>query len=157
MVSSTMPDASAATLELTLVEQGDDVYHRHANHIYCKGCNISGYVQHPNADVYLVLSKNGTVPSYGDFQNRVGGFLYATQRSEFVVLGTLAPKNTFLAGTASGFNNTVRFSKRFNISTFYNGTASGTGVRNRIYLVVKNDTGGVLSYGLNCELFFRDN
>lgn len=157
MLSTTMPNGTASTLELTLVEQGDDVYQRTGNHIYIKGFNISGYVQHPNADIYVVLSKNGTTPSYGDFQNRVGGFLYATQRSEFVVLATITPRTTFLSiPSGATFNSTVRYGKRVNVSTFYNGVASGTGVRNRIFLVVKNDSGTVLSFGLNVELFFRD-
>lgn len=157
MVSTTMPNASAATLELTLVEQGDDIYHREGNHIYCKGFNINMLCSAHDIDAYVVLSKNGTTPSYGDFQNRVGGFLYATQRSEFVVLGTLRTNGTFSFTPGDTIASQRSIRKKIHIPTFYNGVASGTGVRNRIFILVKNDTGVVQGYTVTVELFFRDN
>lgn len=156
ITTTTMPTATASTVELTLIQQGSDVYQREGNHIYVKGFNISGFVTEGGMDVYVVLSKNGAVPSYGQFQNRVGGFLYANDRSEFTVLATW--KNTSFTNYTTGDNfiQYIRMSRRINLSTWYNGPATGNGVRNRIFLLVKNDTGATQGYQLNCELFYRD-
>lgn len=158
LISSTMPNASTVVQELTLIAQGDDCFDREANHVFVKGLKIRGITSNPNLDVYVVLSKNGTAPSYGDYQNRVGGFLYAPRRNEFTVLATIRPNNSTLAYPAGAFYNcNVNFNMKFNTSTYYNGSASGNGVRNKIYLVIKNDTGSVQGYELCSELYFRDN
>lgn len=157
VTSASMTTGSLGVLEMTLIAQGNDVYDRDGNHINCFGCNVSGYISNPLADVYIVLSKNGVVPSYGDFQNTVGGFLYAPQREEFRVLGIVKNFNsTHIAPTSSGATTPIFTKKTFRIPTYYNGSAAGNGVRNRIYLVIKNDTGSTIDHSLNVELYFRD-
>lgn len=141
---------AAAVKEITLIGQGNDVYQREGNHISLVGLNVRGYKTGDNIDVYIVLSRNGVVPSYGDFLNFPKGYLYTNQREEFRVLAYL---HNYGGGSAPGFEKHLKLR---NIPVYYNGTATGNGVRNRLYVLIKNDTGAVGGGAVFCELYFRD-
>lgn len=146
-ISSTLADGAATVIELTSIAQGDDSFHRDGNVIHITGIDIRGHIVDRHLDIYFILAPNGATPNYGSFMNRQGGFLYSTERNNFKVIKWIHNFNG---------NGDISFSRKLNIPVYYNGSASGNGVRNRMYLVIKNDTGFTSGGQLVTQLWFKD-
>lgn len=154
--AATQADSTISYKEFTLVEQGTNNYQRDGNHMVVTSLRLRGYVSSPHIDVYVVLAKNGITPSYGDFQPFSGGFVYTSGRNDFKVLAYVRNYSAVPTSimTSIPLSRTIKFRKGLNV--WYNGSATGNGVRNKIFLVVKNNTGAVCNTGFTMELNFRD-
>jgi hypothetical protein len=99
----------------------------------------------PGLDVYLVTTTNGSQPVYADFPAFMGAI-----PGPF----TLKVLRHFI--TKSDDNRVFNFKWRTPQTVHYAGPTAADAVKNRTFLVIKNNTGANLSVSYNYILHFTD-
>lgn len=147
LVGSLVADGSIGLTELTAIAQGDGVADREGASIRVYRIEVRGITSVAGTDFYFVSPKMNNAPTYGDFQSVPGGFI---NRDAF----TLWYKK--IIGLQGNFVIDGYFRFRFPMKVHYSGSASTAGQRNRIWAVVKNDTGGNINYEFALRIWYTD-
>lgn len=147
--SLAIPTLTATAIELTAIGTGDDLSQRSGRQIRVRGINCRTHTENINIDVYLILSPTGQgAPAITDFVASVGGHLNSTVKDDYKELAYFRNANA-----SNSFYNMLN--KKFNIITKYNGATSGTGIKNRIYLVFVNRGGVSYNVDYSVKMYFN--
>lgn len=143
-----LADGAVHVEELTAIAEGDGSDNREGLRALIKGINIRVHTTNRNADIYIIKSDGVNVPNYGDFHGVIGGHLKRTSDSVFHEIAHLH--------NYGSINERVKYNKRFkySMSVRYTGAASTTATFNKLYLVIKNDTGASLNYSFSSKTYF---
>jgi len=144
-------NGTIAYVDMTSIAQGDDDDDRTGRKIRCVGIDLRIHNDSAAIDTYVIKSLEDSVPTYGDFEVARGGHLNQANRHEKKELA-------YLREYRSTTNN-VMYNKRWKqgVHVYYNGTAANNGVKNRLFLVFKNTTGGTINMEYSGVLYFYDN
>lgn len=144
------PNNSILQFELTSISSGDGIADRDGFQISVDSIRVRGHSSSNKVDWYLIQVVNDSILIYSDFAGVIGGGIDSNHKHEFKELKYFRSFNT-----TSG--NVQTFHKfKFPLTVSYNAT-SATPVRNRIFLVLKNNTGAQVSnYDYFAEMLYRD-
>jgi len=153
-VSGTLANGAFAQIEVTDIAQGNAGLERDGTVIKLHRVDYTAFARETGTanpiagiDVYLVTSKDANVPAYGDFLTLVGG---TVNKNEFT---------TWVQDVVGGSNNGVvqgAHSFQFPMKIHYGGSASDSGIRNRTFLCMKNNTGTAVSHQLAFRSWYTD-
>lgn len=153
--ASSVPNAAIGFQEVSLISQGDGAHQRDGNVCHIKSITVRGFMSAPHLDVYLVQSLNGQTPQYSNYTAAPYGYLLTDQRYEFRVLKYLKNWGTgWDAPSSYPLQHTTAY-RVLNIPIYFQGTST-QGIRNTLYLVVKNNTGALQSARFQIEVKFKD-
>jgi len=98
-------------------------------------------------DFYLITCKDSNPPAYGDFLGLVGG---TANKNEFTtwVQDVIGASNHGVIQGAHSF--------QYPMKVHYGGSASDSGIRNRTYVCIKNNTGTQIAYQLSYRVWYTD-
>jgi len=148
-------NGAIAQIELSAIAEGDEGYARDGLQVklhrifYTASCYLSG-TTNPVAglDAYLVSVKDTSTPAYADFVAARGGTIN---------------KNTFITWhqhiTGGEQNNAViqnAHSFQYPMKLHFDGPASTTCIKNKTYLIIKNNTGSTVDYHLSYRIWYTD-
>ena len=148
-------NGAVALIELSAIAEGDEGYARDGLQVklhrvfYTAACYLAG-TTNPVAglDAYLVSVKDTSTPVYADFVAARGGTIN---------------KNTFVTWhqhiTGGEQNNAIvqnSHSFQFPMKLHFDGPASTTCIKNKTYLVIKNNTGSTVDYHLSYRIWYTD-
>ena len=136
------------TLSLDSITIGDSHYNRCGSQIKLWRMEIRGQVD-PLLDIYLVQSKDGSAPTYADFDAYPAGFVDNgnTNLVEWKHIRVKPDQTT---------NCPYRIIQKFNGMKVEFSNSASSPVRNAMWLVVKNDSGASLNYTLQRKIWFTD-
>lgn len=150
LTQSTFADGTIELVELTNFAQGDDVSEREGNHVTIRRVEVRGYLGFGFLHGYIVQGHTTTLPTYATFQNVDGGSIVPIEN------------NTRFTEWLY-FNSQKLYDKASIVQTFkyglkakYNGSLGTSCVDNRLWLVVKNDTGSAESVRLSVRVWYTD-
>jgi len=152
--SETKLNGTVKVYEVTDIAAGDEGYARDGLQIKLHRVfyTITAYAtgtQNPVAgvDAYLITSKNDTAPAYGDFISYIGG---TVNKNEFSTW-----KQHVIGGDNHGIiQGSHHF--QFPMKIHFSGNASTSCLRNRTYIVVKNNTGASVDVQIASRVWFTD-
>ncbi|WP_219929644.1 hypothetical protein, partial [Achromobacter pulmonis] len=145
--NSALADAAISLTELTAIAQGDGVADREGASIRVHRIEVCGSTNRDATDLYFVSPKMNNAPTYGDFLSVTGGFV---NRDAFILWWKQ------ITSTTGGNSTDAAYSFRFPMKIHYSGSSSTSGQRNRIWFVVKNDTGGAISFEYALRIWYTD-
>lgn len=128
-------DNTVKVVELSGIAEGNGPDQREGNHIKITRVEIRGYMA-TAMDAYIIQGHTTTVPAYADFNAVAGGALAPINNN------TKFTEWKYFSGIQMS-NNLRSYYVRFpyGLKCKYNGTASTNCVDNRLFLVIKNETG----------------
>lgn len=148
--TGTVGNATAVAVELTGIAEGNGPDQREGNHIKILRVDIRGVMDQP-LDCYVIQGHTTTVPAYADFNAVAGGALSAiNNNTKFTEWRHFTGFNLQSATTSMK----VRFP--FGLKAKYNGTATTNCVDNRLFLFLKNNSGGDMSCELTVRVWYLD-
>ena len=147
LTNAALADGNISLTELTAIAQGDGVADREGAEIRVSKIEFCGSTNTAGVDIYFISPKMNNAPAYGDFQSVTGG--YANADAFMTWHKTISDKNGGLS--SNGYH---KF--RYPLKIHYSGSASTGGQRNRIWMVVKNDTGAAISHEYAARIWYSD-
>lgn len=138
-------------IELTAIGTGDDLSHRSGRSVRIRGVNIRIYTAVPDdIDAYLIRAPHGTgFPAITDFAGTRGGHLLDVVKDDYKEIHYFKS----YGASDSKFN---KYNRRFNFIVKYNGATSGTGVQNRLYLILINrNTSATANVEVSWKCYFN--
>lgn len=147
LTSAALADGSINLTELTAIAQGDGVADRDGAVIRVFRVEACGRVNTSGVDVYFVTPKMNNAPTYGDFQSVTGGFCNADSFVTWYKHITDCKQNS---------SSQFFYKFKYPIKIHYAGSASTAGQRNRVWFVVKNDTGGAVAFEFALRIWYTD-
>lgn len=109
----------------------------------CLYFSAAGSLNNPGVDVYLIQSKDGTAPVYGDFQPVSGGFLLGNDAGDKLVVWN----KYYNTQGSTLFKMQRRFTKGFVMEQDSSTNPHGK----QLYFVIKNNTGSTINYQFAIE------
>lgn len=149
--SPTLASATATTIDLTNIAQGNGIGDRTANEIRIHRVDIRGNLTTGGVDSYLIQSHTTSFPVYADFYPIQGGHLnIVNQNTKFTEWKYY--KNY------SGTNSNMRISHSFKypMKVKFNAATGTSAVDNRLSLVMKNDTAASAAVQVSCVVYYTD-
>lgn len=150
--SGALADAAVSVTELKIGGASSQSYGAEAAKAKLLRVEILGTTGSEFADVYLIQGHTTTAPVYGDFNPTVGGYIkneaFATNNQKYTVW-----KQFLNLGGGSNFRVTQSFKYGYNVHI---DTVSNATVKNPLYLVVKNNTGGSINISYAARVWFVD-
>jgi len=140
--------------EITDIAAGDEGYARDGLQIklhrvfYTVSAKVASTVNPcAGVDVYLITSKTETAPVYADFIAYIGG---TANKAEFTTWkqSVLGSENQGVVQDAHSF--------QFPMKIHYSGSASTACIKNRTWIVVKNNTGSSVDVQMTHRCWFTD-
>lgn len=144
--SGAVSDAAVSVTELKLDGASSQSYGTEGSKAKLLRVEIVGTSGSEFADVYLVQGHTTTAPVYGDFNSTVGGHIISTKNQQFTIW-----KQYLNLGGGSNFRITQSFKYGYNVHI-----ESNTTVKNPLYLVIKNNTGGAINISYSARIWFVD-
>lgn len=133
---------------LSIINQGDGSSQRIGSTCKLWRMELRGQID-PLLDIYLIQSKDGSVPTYSDFDAYGSGFV-DSENNNFVEWKFLRVKPDQTT------NCPWRITQKFNGMKMEFQNAGGTPFRNSFWLVIKNDSGASLNYTVQVKKWFTD-
>jgi len=152
--SETKLNGTVKVYEISDIAAGDEGYARDGLQVklhrvfYTVSALVNG-TQNPAAgtDVYLVTSKDAVPPVYADFIAYIGGTINKAQFSTW--------KQSVIGSDNHGIVQ-EHHSFQFPMKLQYAGSAASACVKNRTYIVVKNNTGSSVDVQISSRIWFTD-
>lgn len=152
LTNATFNTGSIIFSDLTAIGEGDSrddrtgrliKFHR----VEFRGGPKSGSGVGTGFDVYLTTSRNATLPVYGDYGGRLGGFATADDMHvwEYHLTGSNQDPNLHFA-----------YSWKYPMKIHYEGAGTTQCVRNRTFLVIKNDVGATADFAGSIRIWYTD-
>lgn len=144
-------NGNATVIDITAIPEGTSWEERINNEIRVKRVSIIGHVGHQDVDLFLIQSKNATPVTYANFVSCIGGELYyPTYKENFIVWKHHL--KTF------GANSNINFRKNFAypIQVQYNAATATACTRNKLLLVLKNNSGANVTPSLYVKVEYYD-
>jgi len=152
--AATHLNGTAMVYEVTNLSQGNEGFGRDGlqvkfHRIFYSVVAYATGTQQPVAgvDVYLVTGKNDTAPAYGDFIAYPGGTVNKAEYSTW--------KQHIIGGENNGCVQAAHHFQ-YPMKIHYIGSASTSCIRNRTYIVVKNNTGVSVDIKVSSRVWFTD-
>ena len=151
----TNADQTIRALDITEIAQGDGGFSRDGNQIklhrvfYTVTAKENGTVNPlAGVDVYLITGKDSTVPAYGDFVALPGGTINKNEFSTW--------KQHVIGGGDN--NGVVQDSHHFTypMKVHYSGADADSAIKNRTWLVLKNNTATTAAVQLSFRIWYTD-
>lgn len=152
---SSTPQAAGTIISdhMTDIDQGTNIFNRTGSHIKVWGYEIRGRIADNNTGlhmpgIFVLRSRSDNAPTLGDIIGNNGAFIESQRYAE---LQHYQP-STIMVGS-------VKMTKRFKKPIFvkYTGTVGATFVRNPIFVIVHNPTGGnAQNVSLTMRVWFTD-
>lgn len=147
LTAAALADGNITLTELTAIAQGSGVADREGASIRIHRVEMRGLTDTSGTDLYLVSPKMNNAPTYGDFQGVTGGFI---NRDAFIMWWKQ------ISDTHGGLATDAFKAFKYPMKVHYSGAASTGGQRNRIWYVVKNDTGGPIAVEYALRIWYTD-
>jgi len=128
--TNSLTSASVSVFNITQIAQGDSSSQREGKQVRVRHVSIRGVQTTFGFSYRLIVSRDGTAPTYADFAPYAGGGIQASSQSRFYELGYSLP--------ASGYP--IMIQRKMNLVVKYNGGTTSA-VDNAVFLVIHNPTG----------------
>ena len=148
-VSAAVGTGAVGVWELSALSQGEEASKRVGNVCRLYRLEVRGQVD-PLLDCYIIQSKNATVPAVANFGLGPGGFV-DDDNNNFVEWKHFRVRPD--QATNCPFK-VVQFFR--NGYTLEFAGAAGSPLRNRLYFVVRNNSGASLNYAISYKLWYTD-
>jgi len=148
--TAALADASVITTELTSIAQGNAADEREGNHVKFVRVEVRGYMD-SKLDGYLIQCHTTTAPAYANFNGVAGGALAVIDNNT-----KFTEWKHFTGSTLTNIYDRISQRFRFGFKAKYNGTAATNCVDNRLYLVIKNNTGAAGEVRLTIRCWYTD-
>ena len=154
-VQGSLATGGITVIEVTDIAQGDTSFTRDGvlikmHRIEYTAFAVIASTVNPAAgvDAYLVSSKGSDAPTYGDFVAFVGGTL---NQNEFVTWRQHCVGDMENQGVIQH-----AYSFQFPMKVHYGGSTGTSGIRNRVWLVVKNNIASTVNVQLSYRGWYTD-
>jgi len=141
--------------EITDIAAGDEAYARDGLQIKLHRIfyTVTAYANGtqnpvPGVDVFLITGKSDRVPVYADFIAQIGGTI---NKNEYTTW-----KQHVIGGDNHGIVQDAHHFQ-YPMKVYFSSNSSTSSLRNKTYLVVKNNTGVSVDVNISSRLWFSDN
>lgn len=150
-LTGNVANASAGVVELTRIGEGTGNDERNGNKLNILRIDVRGKPVNDNLDIYLIQAHTTTDPAYTDFSPHVGGHIFENRTNTRFTEWRYSNGRRFVEN--SGMRHSFRLGY---VAKYINDQTTGC-VDNKLYLVVKNNTGAdVLVTDFAVKVWFRD-
>lgn len=148
--SGTIADGAAQVLEFTAVAEGTGANERLGNKIRILRIETRGDLGADNVDMYFIQCHTTTAPAYANFASYQGGHITIDSTN------TRFTEWNYTNGRKFSDNAGMRRVFTLGMNSKFNGSASTSCVDNRLFVVVKNDTGSTQTCEFVGRMWFTD-
>lgn len=150
-VNATLADGALATIvELTAIAEGTGVNERIGNRIKIHRIEVRGTLGAENVDAYIIQGHTTTAPVYANFYAYQGSHLLADDSHTKFTEWRYINGRTFIDRSGLRHRFPIGYTAK------YNANLSTSCVDNRLWFVVKNDTGAAVSVEYSLRVWFTD-
>lgn len=148
--TGTVANAAAAAIELTAIAQGNGADEREGNHVKILRVQVRGVADTP-LDMYIIQGHTTTVPAYSDFNAVAGGALSAVNNNT-----KFTEWKHFNGFNMQSSTTSINLRFPYGLKAKFNGSATTNCVDNRLFLFLKNNSGGDMSAELTVRVWYLD-